>query len=73
MTIEKKQSNARMSQIVIHGETIYLSGQVGNAENDITFIIEDIQGISMEVKGFYYGKSNDADTKEFYGKLKAEF
>lgn len=42
MTIEKKQSNARMSQIVIHGETIYLSGQVGNAENDITGQTQDV-------------------------------
>lgn len=42
MTIEKKQSNACMSQIVIHGETIYLSGQVGNAENDITGQTQDV-------------------------------
>ncbi len=28
MTIERKQSNERMSQIVIHGDTVYLAGQV---------------------------------------------
>ncbi|MEQ8710730.1 MAG: RidA family protein [Rhodospirillales bacterium] len=28
MTIERKQTATRMSQIVIHGETVYLAGQV---------------------------------------------
>tara|TARA_R110002110_G_scaffold49549_2_gene147072 strand:- start:2004 stop:2354 length:351 start_codon:yes stop_codon:yes gene_type:complete len=28
MTIERKQTATRMSQIVIHGDTIYLAGQV---------------------------------------------
>ncbi len=28
MTIERKHTNERMSQIVIHGDTIYLAGQV---------------------------------------------
>ncbi len=28
MTIERKHSNERMSQIVIHGDTVYLAGQV---------------------------------------------
>lgn len=28
-TIERHHTNARMSQIVIHGETVYLAGQVG--------------------------------------------
>lgn len=36
MTIIKKQSGPRMSQIVIHGETVYLSGQVGDIDTDIT-------------------------------------
>ncbi len=30
MTIVRKQTNARMSQSVTHGDTIYLAGQVGN-------------------------------------------
>lgn len=30
MTIERKNTNARMSQIVMHGDTVYLAGQVGN-------------------------------------------
>jgi len=29
MAIKRHQSNARMSQIVVHGDTIYLAGQVG--------------------------------------------
>jgi len=36
MTIIKKQAGPRMSQIVIHGETAYLSGQVGEIDTDIT-------------------------------------
>ena len=33
--MQKLHSNQRMSQIVIHNQTIYLSGQVGNSEDDI--------------------------------------
>ena len=33
--MQKLHSNQRMSQIVIHNQTIYLSGQVGNGEDDI--------------------------------------
>lgn len=36
MSIIKKQSGQRMSQIVIHGDTVYLSGQVGDVDTDIT-------------------------------------
>lgn len=35
MSITHLESGARMSQIVIHGETIYLAGQVGQAEHDV--------------------------------------
>ena len=46
-------------------------------DTDITFIMEDIwkddELISTEVKGFYYGRPDEEATKEFYGKLKAEF
>ena len=31
MTIERLDTNTRMSQAVIHGDTIYLAGQVGEA------------------------------------------
>lgn len=34
--IERKQTNQRMSQIVIHGETVYLAGQVGNPGDSVT-------------------------------------
>ena len=43
-----------------------------NSEMDTTVIFLDTNS-AMEIKGFYYGKPNDADTKQFYGKLKAEF
>lgn len=33
--MQKLHSDQRMSQIVIHNQTIYLSGQVGNSEDDI--------------------------------------
>ena len=33
--MQKLHSNQRMSQIVTHNQTIYLSGQVGNSEEDI--------------------------------------
>ncbi len=33
MNIERHGVGRRMSQIVIHGETVYLAGQVGNGEN----------------------------------------
>lgn len=36
LNMQKLHSNQRMSQIVIHNETIYLSGQVGNPEEDIS-------------------------------------
>ncbi|MGB7404335.1 MAG: RidA family protein [Pacificimonas sp.] len=31
--IERHHTNTRMSQMVIHGETIYLAGQVGEGES----------------------------------------
>ncbi len=36
MSIQKKQVGPRMSQIVIHNDTVYLSGQVGEINTDIT-------------------------------------
>lgn len=33
--MQKLHSNQRMSQIVIHNQTIYLSGQVGAIEEDV--------------------------------------
>ena len=34
--MRKLHSNQRMSQIVIHNQTIYLSGQVGGIDEDVT-------------------------------------
>lgn len=33
--MEKIKSNQRMSQVVIHNDTIYLSGQVGEKDQDV--------------------------------------
>lgn len=33
--IERKHTNQRMSQIVIHGNTVFLAGQVGEAHHNI--------------------------------------
>lgn len=35
MTPERINSNKRMSQAVIHGDTVYLSGQVGTPGDDV--------------------------------------
>lgn len=35
MDIERIDANERMSQIVIHGDTIYLAGQVGNSGDPV--------------------------------------
>ena len=34
-TIERKSTNQRMSQIVIHGNTVYLAGQVGESHHNV--------------------------------------
>ncbi len=36
MTVERLDKGSRMSQVVIHGETIYLAGQVGTPGASIT-------------------------------------
>lgn len=51
--MQKLHSNQRMSKIVIHNQTVYLSGQVGNAEDDIAAqtltCLEKIEGLLEEV------------------------
>ena len=46
-------------------------------ETDMTFILEEVytddEIKSTEIKGFYYGRPNEKDTKQFYGSLKAEY
>ncbi|RON43746.1 RidA family protein [Pseudomonas frederiksbergensis] len=34
-TIERKHTNSRMSQIVIHGHTVFLAGQVGEPHHSV--------------------------------------
>lgn len=43
MSITRHHTNQRMSQIVIHGDTVYLAGQVANDSNaDITVQTEQV-------------------------------
>ena len=54
MTIERKHVGARMSQIVIHGDTVYLAGQVAQnaagapAGDQMRDILETIDGLLAE-------------------------
>ena len=36
MAIERIESGPRMSQAVVHGDTVYLAGQVGEPGDDVT-------------------------------------
>jgi len=36
MTIRRIEPGTRMSGAVVHGDTVYLAGQVGNAGDDVT-------------------------------------
>ena len=51
--MQKLHSNQRMSKIVIHNDTIYLCGQVGNAEDDISAqtltCLQKIEALLQEV------------------------
>ncbi|MFC6203481.1 MULTISPECIES: RidA family protein [Psychrobacter] len=51
--MKKLHSNERASKIVIHNQTIYLSGQVGNAEDDIQAqtltCLEKVEALLTEV------------------------
>lgn len=49
-----------------------------SASGDMTFILKEttnVEGdpISTEVVGFYYGAPNDENTKQYIGKLKADY
>lgn len=49
-----------------------------SADADMTFILKETTSaegdpISTEVIGFYYGAPNEEDTKNYIGKLKAEY
>ena len=48
MSIERKHTNDRMSQIVIHGDTVYLSGQVAQKAPGGT-ITEQTQAILDQI------------------------
>ena len=41
-------------------------------KDDLTFILKETP-TSMEVVGFYFGEPNEQCTKQYTGKLKAEF
>lgn len=44
MTIERLDSNKRMSQAVVHGNTVYLSGQVGTPGDDVAAQTRQVLG-----------------------------
>jgi len=53
MSITRHHTNQRMSQIVIHGDTVYLAGQVANDSNaDITLqtqqVLQKIEALLAE-------------------------
>ncbi len=54
MSIERKKTNDRMSQIVIHGDTVYLAGQVALAApgasvaDQTKAILDQIDGLLAE-------------------------
>ena len=51
--MQKLHSNQRMSKIVVHNQTVYLCGQVGNSDDDIKAqtltCLEKIQALLEEV------------------------
>mgnify|MGYP003994837515 CR=1 FL=1 len=44
MTIKRIDTNPRMSQAVVHNDTVYLAGQVGNAGDSVPAQTETILG-----------------------------
>ena len=44
MTITRMDTNQRMSQIVVHGDTVYLAGQVGTAGESVADQTTEILG-----------------------------
>ncbi len=54
MSVERKKTNDRMSQIVIHGDTVYLAGQVALAApgasvaDQTKAILDQIDGLLAE-------------------------
>jgi len=44
MSIIRKHTNQRMSQIVIHGDTVYLAGQVGTENQSVADQTSEILG-----------------------------
>ncbi|WP_439816417.1 RidA family protein [Zavarzinia sp. CC-PAN008] len=44
MTVTRFETNARMSQAVVHGDTIYLAGQVGDPAHDFAGQMQDVLG-----------------------------
>jgi enamine deaminase RidA (YjgF/YER057c/UK114 family) len=52
MSIERLESNHRMSQVVVHGNTVYLAGQVAKGDtvsSQTTGILEQIDALLASV------------------------
>lgn len=65
--LDRKEGKAMKKEIyTVHGEN-----------DDLTFIMEDTyiddKCYSTECVGFYFGAPDEELTKQYYGKLKAEF
>ena len=58
MTIQRIHTNDRMSQIVIHGDTIYLSGQVASGAPDGT-VTEQTKDILSRIEGYLAEAGSD--------------
>ncbi len=58
MSIERKHTNERMSQIVIHGDTVYLAGQVAaDAAGEPTAV--QMKNIVDRIDGFLAEAGSD--------------
>jgi enamine deaminase RidA (YjgF/YER057c/UK114 family) len=58
MSIERKEAGARMSQIVVHGETVYLAGVVAHA-NKGKSVTEQTQEILSTIDNYLAQAGSD--------------
>ena len=58
MKVERKEVGARMSQIVVHGDTVYLSGIVAQA-NKGKCVIEQTREILSTIDGYLAQAGSD--------------
>jgi alkyl sulfatase BDS1-like metallo-beta-lactamase superfamily hydrolase len=70
--IERKHTNQRMSQIVIHGKTVYLAGQVGEPHHDVADQTRDalapVVRRNWPIHGYWWKSSFAQREAEFSGR-----